>query len=477
MPKARESCGLAGVYGPEDAAYRVYLALYSLQHRGQEGAGIVSSDGVRLHGHRHLGLVGEVFGGYDFSALPGRQALGHVRYSTTGSTSNVNTQPLLMEYRNGEIAVAHNGNIVNARALREEYESYGSIFQTTSDSEIIVHLIARPAHAYRRDALAHCLRHLQGAFSLIIMTSEALMGARDPWGFRPLALGKVSEGYVLASETCAFDQLQAEFIREVEPGELVTIDDKGIRSEIYMSPAEVGGTAHCVFEHIYFARPDSVVFGENVHTVRKRLGRKLAEAHPVDGDTVVSVPEGGTSAAIGYSEASGLPYDRGFVANLYVGRTFIRPAQRDRENSADIKINVVKDVVDGKRVVVVDDSIVRGTTLRNRLARLRRCGAREIHLRITCPPHRHPCYYGIDFPTSDELIAHGREEEEIGRMLGVDSIAYLSVEEMLEVMSKDRDGYCTACFSGEYPVIPEGRMDKFVFEQPRYGKTGGNEDA
>jgi len=467
MPEVKESCGLVGVYGPVDASYRAYLGLYALQHRGQEAAGIVSADGERMYNHRSLGLLAEVFHEFNFAELPGRMAVGHVRYSTTGSTSNMNTQPLLMEYSKGQIAVAHNGNLVNAKVLRAEYQSYGSIFQTTSDSEIIVHLLARPAHNYRRDSVAHCLKHLKGAFSFVMMTQDKMVGARDPWGFRPLSLGRLHDGYILASETCALDQLGAEFLREVEPGEIVSIDENGIRSEIYTNPAEVGGPKHCIFEHIYFAKPDSVIFGQNVHMVRKALGKRLAQEHPVDADVVIAVPEGGSSGAVGYSAQSGIPLDRGFVANLYVGRTFIRPAQRDRENSADIKINVIKEVVNGKRVIVIDDSIVRGTTLRNRLARLRRAGAKEIHLRITCPPHRYPCFYGIDFPTKEELIAHNRDEAEIGRILGVDSLGYNSVEGMLSVMAEPPGNYCVACFTGEYPIAPEDDMDKFSLERPK----------
>lgn len=467
MPEIRESCGIVGVFGPPDASYRAYRGLYALQHRGQEGAGIVSSDGVRMYQHKSPGLLSRVFSEFDFSDLPGRFAAGHVRYSTTGSSTPANVQPLLMEYSAGPIAVAHNGNLVNAKRLRQEYESYGSIFQTTTDSEIVVHLLARPAHAFRRDSFGHCLGHLRGAFSLVLLTPGCLMGARDPHGLRPLCLGRMEDGFALASESCALDQIGAELVREVESGELVTIDDKGVKSEVFAAPSSVGGPAHCIFEHIYFARPDSMVFGQNVHMARKALGKRLAQDSPVEADVVVAVPEGGNSAAIGYSEQSGIPLDRGFISNLYVGRTFIRPAQRDREDFADIKINVVRHAVDGKRVVVVDDSVVRGTTLRKRLALLRKAGATEVHLRITCPPHRYPCFYGIDFPTREELVAHEREVTGIAEIMGVDSLGYQSVPGMLECMVNPTDHYCTACFTGEYPVFPEDDTDKFALERPR----------
>lgn len=470
MPQVKESCGVVGVYGPQDAAYRAYRGLFALQHRGQEAAGIVSSDGIRTHIRRDLGLVREVFADFDFSSLPGRSAIGHVRYSTTGSTTARNAQPLLMEYSMGPLAVAHNGNLVNAKKLRDEYETYGSIFQTTSDSEILVHMLARPAHAFRRDAAAHCLRHLKGAYSFVLLTPKQLIGTRDPFGFRPLALGRMDEGFALASETCALGRIGAEFVREIEPGELIFIDEHGIRSEMHTPPAEVGGPAYCIFEQIYFSRPDSVVFGQNVHMARKALGKCLAKTHPADADVVVPVPEGGRSAAIGYSEGSGIPLDRGFIANLYVGRTFIRPAQRDRETFAETKISVIRQVVDGRRVVVIDDSVVRGTTLRGRLALLRAAGAREVHLRVTCPPHRHPCFYGIDFPTREELLAHNRDVDEIARILNVDSIGYQTVDGMLSCMCNPPGHYCTACFTGDYPVLPEDNMDKFALERPRTGR-------
>lgn len=465
MAEAREACGVVGVFGPADAAYKTYAALFALQHRGQEAAGIVSSDGVRVYQHKSLGLLTKVFEGYDFSRLPGNLAIGHVRYSTTGSSSARNVQPLLMEYSRGCLAVAHNGNLVNAKSLRREYEAYGSIFQTSTDSEIIVHLLARPAHSHRKDALAYCLRRLKGAFSFVFLTSRQLQAARDGHGFRPLVIGRLPDGLVIASETCALDQLAAEFVREVEPGELVTVDEHGVRSELHTPPSEVGGPAHCIFEHIYFARPDSLLFGQSVHEVRKALGRRLAEEQPVDADVIVPVPEGGSSAAVGFSEQSGIPQDRGFVANLYVGRTFIRPAQRDRESAADFKINAVRAVVEGKRVVVIDDSVVRGTTLRKRLALLRRAGAREVHLRVSCPPHRHPCYYGIDFPTPQELLAHQRTMDEIARIMAVDSIGYLSEPGMLSCMSQPPAHYCTACFSGRYPVLPDDDMNKLALER------------
>ncbi|MFW5798962.1 MAG: amidophosphoribosyltransferase, partial [Planctomycetota bacterium] len=428
--KARHFCGLMGLYGAEDAAVKVYMGLYSLQHRGQESAGIVVSDGKSIQSHKGPGLVGDVFQKGVFDKLPGHLAIGHVRYSTTGSGRIQNIQPLVVELMDGLLAVGHNGNLVNARQLREHFQQRGAIFQTSTDSEIIVHMLSDPEYRRSPSPLAKGLSQLQGAFCFLFLTKDKLIAARDPWGFRPLCLGKLGEAWVVCSETCALDLIRAEYVRDVEPGEIVIIDAHGLHSE-HFGHNDNGHVSQCIFEHVYFARPDSNIFGENVHHVRRLLGRRLAEEHPADADLVIAVPDSGRSAAMGYAEASGLPLERGFVRNHYVGRTFIMPGQESRTAGVDIKLNAIKDVVDGKRLVVVDDSIIRGTTSRGRLELLRRAGAREIHLRISCPPTRHPCFYGIDFQTQRGLIAAGREVDEICRMLELDSLGYLSHDGLL----------------------------------------------
>ena len=423
----QHECGIFGVFGHENAAMLSYYGLFALQHRGQEGAGIVSCEGEDqpFHVHRGLGLVSQVFEAASLERLKGDRGIGHVRYSTTGSSTLVNVQPLVADTVRGPLAVAHNGNLVNAAPLRNELEELGSIFQTTADSEIIVHLLARQASA--GEPLT-ALRALRGAFSLVMLTPDALVGVRDPHGFRPLVLGRIGNGWALASETSAFDLIGAKFEREVEPGEVVIIEQGGLRS---LRPFPPKRKAFCVFELVYFARPDSNLGGSNVAEMRIEMGRRLARTEPVEADLVVPVPDSGNYAAQGYSEASGIPLGQAFVRNHYIGRTFLQPSQMIRDFDVRVKLNLIADVVRGKRVVVVDDSIVRGTTARARVVNLRECGAREVHLRISCPPHRFPCHYGIDFPNPDELLANRMTADEIKKFLEVDSLAYLSVDDMV----------------------------------------------
>ena len=459
----RDCCGIIGLYGVERAAEKAYAGLYALQHRGQESAGIVASDGSNVQSKKGLGLLSEAIQPTDLGALPGHIAVGHVRYSTAGAKRVQNIQPLVSEYSQGIIVIAHNGNLTNARTLRSTYQSRGSIFQTSTDSEVIVHLLADPEYNESDDPLAEVLRQLRGAYSLVLMDAASLVAARDPHGFRPLSLGELDGGYVVASETCAFDLLGARFIRDVEPGEIVAFDEGGLSSR-YFARTEQGRRALCIFEYIYFARPDSVVFGETVHNVRLRLGRNLARTHPVDGDVVFPVPDSGNSAALGYSYRSGIPFGSGFIRNHYVGRTFITPAEQSRDSDVKIKLNVVRDVVEGKRVIVVDDSIVRGTTCKARIHCLREAGAKEVHLRVSSPPIRHPCFYGIDFTHADELIAAGKSVEGIQEFIGVDSLGYQTVEGLVASVPGSRKSYCLACFTGEYPVeVPED-MEKCAME-------------
>ncbi|MCZ7648851.1 MAG: amidophosphoribosyltransferase [Planctomycetota bacterium] len=464
-------CGLAGTYNVPDAAARCYMGLFALQHRGQESAGIAVSDGKQVRTRKAMGLVTEVFSKADLDALSGHISIGHVRYSTTGSSRLANVQPLTIDTAHGQIAVAHNGNLVNARTLRDEFEAHGSIFQTSTDSEVIVHLLAQPEFRTYEEGLLGSLPRILGAYSFIFMTPDKLMAARDPQGFRPLVLGRITvpgqlgsigEGWMIASETCALDQAGAVFEREIEPGELVVIDAEGLRSRRFAKPRP----AHCMFEHVYFARPDSRIFGDYVHEVRLRLGGRLAREHPVQADVVTGVPDSGNVAAQGFARASGIPFDFGFIRSHYVGRSFIKPEQMQREQVVDMKFNAVRSVVDGKRVVVVDDSLVRGTTFRRQAKLLREAGATEIHLRISCPPTRHACYYGIDFLSRGELIA-GRLKtvEAIREYLGIESLGYLSVEGLLSVVSQPKAHYCTACWAGEYPVPPVDVMDKLGMEK------------
>ena len=457
-----ESCGLFGVYGVRNAARMTYFGLYALQHRGEEASGIAVSDGKTIHSHVGMGLVTEVFDDLRLGALKGPVAIGHVRYGTAGASEIRNAQPLVVDCSRGQIAVVHNGTLVEADAIRDEFEAHGSIFHTTTDTELIVHMLARPNHVMSGErGIKQALASLKGAFSLLLLTPEQLIAVRDPHGFRPLVLGRAGrKGWAVASETCALDLVKAHYVREVQPGEILFIDANGLRSERFVGEERVR-PHHCVFEQVYFARPDSIVFGDMVHEVRIRLGRNLAREQPVEADVVMSVPDSGNSAAIGYARASGIPYDRGLIRNHYVGRTFINPRPEDRVTGVDVKLNAVKTVVKGRRVIVVDDSIIRGTTSRGRIRMLRRTGAREIHMRVSCPPTRFPCFYGIDFPTPGELLAADRDVSQIRDFLELDSIGYLSVEGLLSSLSGPPENYCTACWSGDYIVPIDRHLGRF----------------
>jgi len=440
--------------------------LHSLQHRGQESAGIASSDGESLQCYTAMGTVSRVFrSGTDiFDKLANSIAIGHVRYSTTGASRAVNSQPLLAEYSRGQVAVAHNGNLINAPLLHDEYEAYGSIFKSTSDTEVIIHLLAKPTHVSKPDPLAHVLNHLQGAYSLLFLFADRIEAARDPCGIRPLCIGQTEQGaYVVASETCGLDAIGARFIREVEPGEIVRLDKDGLSSRFFVMPGTVT-PAHCIFEHVYFAKQSSTIFDENVHGFRKKLGRRLAEEHPADADVVIPVPDSGTSAAIGYAQQSKIPFDMGIVRSHYVGRTFISPDQRSRELEVRLKLSVVDEVVAGKRIVVVDDSIVRGTTTRGKIRALRQAGAKKIHMRVSCPPLRFPCFYGVDFPTKEELLANNRDLEQIREFLEVDSIGYMSLKGLLQCAALPAEHYCAACWDGKYRIPIDVAVNKFAME-------------
>jgi amidophosphoribosyltransferase len=443
-----DACGVFGILGSPEAPNLTYLGLYALQHRGQESAGIVASDGEVLHLEKGMGLVADVFSESRLKRLRGSLAIGHVRYSTTGSSQLKNAQPILATCRHGMVALAHNGNLVNAHVVRKELEAQGSIFSSSTDSEVIVHLVARSRSDDLVEATAEALGRLSGAYSLVLMNERGLLGIRDPHGLRPLSLGRLGDAWILASESCAFDLIDATFVRDLEPGEFLHITPQGMRS-YYPLPATV--PAPCIFEYIYFARPDSVLFGQSVASVRKALGRQLAEEAPADADLVIAVPDSGVPAAIGYAERSGLPFDHGLIRNHYVGRTFIEPKQNIRHFGVKIKLNPVRDLLEGKRVVVVDDSIVRGTTSRKIVTMLRSAGAREIHMRISSPPTVSPCYYGIDTPTRKELIASSHSVEEIRTYIRADSLGYISMRGLLKAAGKDT-GFCHACFSMEYPI-------------------------
>ena len=462
----KENCGLFGIFGDAEAVNKTYLGLHSLQHRGQESAGIASSDGETIQCYTGMGMVRRVFRTSRdiLQKLSNPIAIGHVRYSTAGSSIAVNSQPLLTEYSRGQVAVAHNGNLINAALLRDEYEAHGSIFKSTSDTEIITHLLAKPTHASNPAHLGHVLNHLQGAYSLLFLFADRIEAARDPYGIRPLCIGQTEKGaYVVASETCAFDVIDAKFVREVEPGEIVRLDKNGLHSRFFVTPGTVT-PAHCIFEHIYFAKQNSTIFGENVHEFRKALGRQLAKEHPVDADVVIPVPDSGTSAAVGYAEQSKIPFDMGLVRSHYIGRTFISPDQKLRELEVKLKLAVVKEVVDGKRIVIVDDSIVRGTTTRGKIRALRQAGAKQIHMRVSCPPIRFPCFYGVDFPTKEELLANNRNLEQIKEFLKVDSVGYMSLEGLLGCATLPDDHYCTACWSGKYRIPIDIAVSKFAHE-------------
>ncbi|HEV2842886.1 MAG TPA: amidophosphoribosyltransferase [Chthoniobacterales bacterium] len=466
-PFPQHECGIFAVFGHPNAAVLTYYGLFALQHRGQESAGIVTSNGPAstFQLHRDMGLVSQVFGAEELERLKGTRAVGHARYSTTGSSTLKNAQPFVVDCFRGQIAVAHNGNLINAAVLRDELESKGSIFQTTADSEIIPHLLAQPSK--NGGSPLSVLRRLEGAFSLIIMSESEIIGVRDPFGFRPLVLGKLDGAYILASETCAFDLVHAEFVREVEPGEVVIISEDGIRSERPFPPEE---QAFCMFEYVYFSRPDSIMGGINVAKVRTEMGRELARRFPVEADIVVPVPDSGNYAALGFAHELNIPYEHAFVRNHYIGRTFLQPSQLIRDFDVRVKLNLIKEAVEGKRVVVVDDSIVRGTTARARVVNLREAGAKEVHMRVSCPPHRFACHYGIDFPDPEKLIANQMPMDEICKYLGVDSLGYLDVEGMVRATGKPVNQFCLACFTGNYPLPVDPELDKYIMEK-REGRS------
>ena len=459
----REYCGVVGIYGHKDAARLAYLALYALQHRGEESAGIVSFDGKKVHSQKGMGLVGTVFNEENLKKLKGPIAIGHVRYSTTGSSITKNVQPLLVNHKKGFIAVAHNGNLTNSVELRNELEDSGSILQTSMDSELIVHLLVKDQLNNYRQKMVPIMSKMQGAYSFVLLINDTIYAMRDPLGFRPLCLGQIGNTYIVASETCAFDMIGATYVRDIEPGEVVIIDKNGLTSLKVESPRH----AFCIFEYIYFSRPDSNIFTKSVYLARKNLGKALAKESPVSADFVMPIPDSGTYAALGYSEASGIPLEIAYVRNHYIGRTFIQPSQLIRDFKVKVKLNPIRDVLKGKRVVIVEDSIVRGTTSRSRVRTLREAGATEIHMRVSCPPLVSPCFYGIDFPTKKELIASSHSIEDIRQFIGVDSLKYLSLEGMLKSMMLPKEEFCTACFTGNYPTTICKPPSKKALEKTR----------
>lgn len=459
----KEECGVVAVWNHPEAVYLGYLGLFALQHRGQEAAGLAASSNGRIHSERAQGLVADALtpdkldrlsGYYNKDSESNRGVIGHTRYSTTGGSGLQNVQPLVETMFDGPVAVAHNGNLVNSEAWRHELSRRGQLFHTSSDTEVMIHLLASPDQRNQPDPTAFMLRNLQGAFSLVLLFKDRIEAARDPFGFRPLVLGELPDGSpVVTSETVAFDVMGARFIREIEPGEIVTISDAGVTSRRFSEP--MAPLARCVFEHVYFANPASKVFGHNVLIAREKFGARLALEAPVDADIVMPMPDSGRSAANGYANQAGIPYREGIVPNRYVGRTFIKPTQQERAAAVRLKLNVVSEIVEGKRVIIVDDSIVRGTTTREKMKQIRAAGAKEIHVRISSPPITHPCFFGVDFATKDQLIAHNQSVEEIREFLGVDSLHYLSREGMLDEIPNNESGYCTACFNGQYPIDPE----------------------
>jgi len=461
--KPHENCGIVGIYGHSEAAQLAYLGLHALQHRGQESSGIVTSDGDNVFRHVGLGLVNDVYASKErFSRLKGFIAIGHNRYSTTGSSVLINTQPILVNSKLGPLALAHNGNLVNYKILRDRLETDGSIFQTTNDSEVVLHLAARSKKESIEEQLLEALQKVRGAYSLVFLTQKKLIIARDPHGVRPLALGKLDNVIIVASETCAMDLIGAEYIRDVKPGELISFDESGERS---WQIDKTSRSAHCIFEYVYFSRPDSQIFGEYVDKTRRKLGKNLALEHPADADIVISVPDSSNTAGIGFARRTNVKFDIGLIRNHYIGRTFIQPSQKTRDFNVRVKFNPVGGVLNGRRVVVVEDSIVRGTTLRHLTKMLRNAGAKEVHIRVSSPPIKFPCYYGMDFPSQEELIANEMEIEEIRKKLGVDSLGYLSIEGLLGAVPNGERGYCTACFSGDYPIPIQEKIDKLIIEK------------
>jgi len=471
-------CGVFGIFGHEDAARLTYYGLYALQHRGQESAGIVTwfegdpgdeetgkkEEPAGFREHKEMGSVAQVFKGDCLTRLKGKMAIGHTRYSTTGGSHAANCQPLTGNTHQGQIAIAHNGNLTNAAQLRDEQvEKDGTIFSTTIDSEIILHLLAKPNLNGEPNNLIRTMRRLEGAYSLTIMTERELIGVRDPHGFRPLCIGKLDGAYVLSSETCALDLIQAEFVRDVDPGEIVVIDEDGLHS--YQAFPEQKKRSFCIFEYVYFARPDSTIADRNVYRVRVEMGKQLAREHPIEADMVVPVPDSGNYAALGYSQGSGIPYQMAFVRNHYVGRSFLQPSQLIRDFNVRVKLNLIKELVYGQRVIIVDDSIVRGTTSRAHVKNLRDAGATEVHVLVSCPPHQYPCVYGIDFPDRKKLMAANHTLEEIRDYLKADSVNYLSQEGMVKATGYGKENFCMACYDGKYPVAYDASLDKEIMER------------
>ena len=456
----REECGICGIYGHPDSAKLTYFGLYALQHRGQESAGIVTSDGKQVFEHKSMGLVSEVFSEKDLQHLQGTLSVGHVRYSTTGASNILNAQPFTARHRDQFFAVAHNGNLVNIRQLRDELEKKGSIFQSTMDSEVVVHLLASFSHLPFKEAITETFKQIKGAYSILILSHDKLVAIRDPNGFRPLCLGKISNGaYVVASETCALDLIEAHYIRDVEPGEVLIIDHNGLES---FFPQEKRSPSFCIFEHVYFARPDSDIFGLNVYSCRKRMGQIIAREAKIDVDFVMPFPDSGNYAAIGFSQASGIPLEMGVIRNHYVGRTFIQPTQSMRDFSVRVKLNPVRSFLKGKRVAIIEDSIIRGTTGRSRIRSLRASGVKEVHMLVSCPPTRYPCYYGIDFPSQGQLIAAKKSIAEIRDFLHLDTLHYLSLEGLVESTGMPAESFCLACFNNIYPVKPDTAFHKLA---------------
>ncbi|AQQ09666.1 Amidophosphoribosyltransferase precursor [Sedimentisphaera cyanobacteriorum] len=455
MSYKREECGVFGIWNTGNPAEKIYFGLHSLQHRGQESAGMTTTDRSSLKHFAGMGTVSKVFRKSSMNIIPKLSeetfgGIGHVRYSTAGASMRDNAQPMVAAYSQGEVAVAHNGNITNADILREEYESTGSIFKTTSDTEILIHMLAKPAHINKTDTIAHVMRHLDGAFCVLYLFPDRIEAARDPRGIRPLSIGKSQDGaWCVASESCAFDAIGGKLVRDVEPGEIVTLSDDGLSSRFFIEPGSVK-PSHCIFEHVYFSRQNSRVFGENVHIARKNFGAQLAIEHPADADVVIPIPDSGTASAIGYANQSGIPFDMGFVRSHYIGRSFIAPTQEMRDLAVRLKLAVIKEAVEGKRVIVVDDSIVRGTTTRGKVRDLRAAGAKEVHIRVSCPPLKFPCFYGVDFASKEELVANRMDMDALCRYLEADSIGYLSVDGLLSCVNLPPENYCTACWTGNY---------------------------
>lgn len=458
-----ESCGVFGIYGPgKDVARLTYFALYVLQHRGQESAGIATADGDTIYLHTKMGLVSQVFDEHILGHLPGSIAIGHNRYSTTGSSRPANAQPIVVSSPLGDIAVSHNGNLTNAESLREELESQGFVFNTSSDSEVIAHLIASAPGKKLVEKIRYAMGRLRGAYSLAVMTKNCLVGVRDPLGIRPLCIGSLDGSYVISSESCALDQLGMQFLREIEPGEIVLIDGSGLRS--FPAPSETTGRALCIFEYIYFARPDSTIDGRRLYAARLAMGAGLSREHPVDADLVIGVPDSATAAGIGYSQASGIPFSEGLLKSRYVGRTFIEPRQHLRDLGVRLKFSPLPETLSGNRVVVVDDSIVRGTTTPRIVSLIKSAGAKEVHVRICAPPIRYPCVFGIDMASRQELIAAQKSVEEIRDQIGADSLGYLSIDGLIQAVGLPQYNFCLACFTGHYPVPVQLEMDKLALE-------------